>query len=143
MLGGLALYGLGAIVWLSVLSRIAVSVAYPFVSIGFLFTAALAVFILGEPLTRPVAIGTLLIMAGMVLFARMSALTQTRDVVVAMLVAGFGMGLLMPVYTVAIQNAASVAALLITTEAMVAEVKKNAGAGGMPPGAGGMGGMDF
>src|SRR6476646_9410881 len=46
----------------------------------------------------------------------------------------------------AIQNAASVAALLITTEAMVAEVpKKNAGAGGMPPGGGmgGMGGMDY
>ncbi|MGA9300960.1 MAG: chaperonin GroEL, partial [Bradyrhizobium sp.] len=45
----------------------------------------------------------------------------------------------------AIQNAASVAALLITTEAMVAELpKKNAGGGGggMPPG-GGMGGMDF
>ena len=43
----------------------------------------------------------------------------------------------------AIQNAASVAALLITTEAMVAEVpQKNAGAGGgMPPGGGGMGGM--
>src|SRR6202045_1991490 len=42
----------------------------------------------------------------------------------------------------AIQNAASVAALLITTEAMVAELpKKNAGAGGMPPGGGGMGGM--
>src|SRR5213596_3422228 len=48
------------------------------------------------------------------------------------------------VVRVAIQNAASVAALLITTEAMVAEVpKKNqGGAGGMPPG-GGMGGMDF
>ena len=46
----------------------------------------------------------------------------------------------------AIQNAASVAALLITTEAMVAELpKKNAGVG-MPPsggGMGGMGGMDF
>ena len=43
----------------------------------------------------------------------------------------------------AIQNAASVAALLITTEAMIAELpKKNAGAGGMSPG-GGMGGMDF
>ena len=44
----------------------------------------------------------------------------------------------------AIQNAASVAGLLITTEAMVAEIpaKKGAGggAGGMPPG---MGGMDF
>src|SRR3954469_5838257 len=45
----------------------------------------------------------------------------------------------------AIQNAASVAALLITTEAMVAELpKKNqGGGGGMPPGGGGMGGMDF
>src|SRR3984893_10920148 len=42
----------------------------------------------------------------------------------------------------AIQNAASVAALLITTEAMVAELpKKNAPA--MPGGGGGMGGMDF
>ncbi len=42
----------------------------------------------------------------------------------------------------AIQNAASVASLLITTEAMVAELpKKNAGPA-MPPG-GGMGGMDF
>ena len=44
----------------------------------------------------------------------------------------------------AIQNAASVAGLLITTEAMVAEIpaKKGAGGGGggMPPG---MGGMDF
>ena len=46
------------------------------------------------------------------------------------------------VVRVAIQNAASVAALLITTEAMAAEVpKKNAG-GGMPAG-GGIGGMDF
>jgi len=45
------------------------------------------------------------------------------------------------VVRVAIQNAASVAALLITTEAMVAELpKKNAG-GGMPQGGGGMGGM--
>ncbi len=43
----------------------------------------------------------------------------------------------------AIQNAASVAGLLITTEAMIAELpKKNSPAGGMPPG-GGMGGMDF
>jgi chaperonin GroEL (HSP60 family) len=45
---------------------------------------------------------------------------------------------------VAIQNAASVAALLITTEAMVAELpqKNSPAGGGMPPG-GGMRGMDF
>src|SRR5258705_284294 len=50
------------------------------------------------------------------------------------------------VVRVAIQNAASVAALLITTEAMVAEVpNKNMGGAGMPPGGGmgGMGGMDY
>jgi chaperonin GroEL len=42
-----------------------------------------------------------------------------------------------------IQNAASIAGLLITTEAMVAELpKKNAAGPAMPPG-GGMGGMDF
>jgi chaperonin GroEL len=47
------------------------------------------------------------------------------------------------VVRVAIQNAASVAGLLITTEAMVAEVpKKNQGAQAMP-GGGSMGGMDY
>jgi len=42
----------------------------------------------------------------------------------------------------ALQNAASVAGLLITTEAMVAELPKKQGPA-MPPGGGGMGGMDF
>jgi chaperonin GroEL len=42
----------------------------------------------------------------------------------------------------AIQNAASVAGLLITTEAMIAELPKKNQAPAMPPG-GGMGGMDF
>jgi chaperonin GroEL len=42
----------------------------------------------------------------------------------------------------ALQNAASVAALLLTTEAMVAEKpEEKEAAGGMPPGMGGMGGM--
>src|SRR5438046_119353 len=51
------------------------------------------------------------------------------------------------VVRVAIQNAASVAALLITTEAMVDEVPKKKEMPAMPPGGGGgtggMGGMDF
>jgi chaperonin GroEL len=42
----------------------------------------------------------------------------------------------------AIQNAASVAGLLITTEAMVAEMPKKQSAAPAMPG-GGMGGMDF
>jgi chaperonin GroEL len=52
------------------------------------------------------------------------------------------------VVRVALQNAASVAGLLITTEAMVSEHVDKSGAGGggggMPGGGmGGMGGMDF
>jgi chaperonin GroEL len=56
------------------------------------------------------------------------------------------MGIVDPVKVVrtALQNAASVASLLITTEAMIAELpKKDAPAGGMPGGMGGMGGMDM
>ena len=57
---------------------------------------------------KPSAVaGSILITVGMILFARMGAQTLRGGVVTAMLIAGFGMGLLMPVYTVAIQNAAS------------------------------------
>jgi chaperonin GroEL len=57
-------------------------------------------------------------------------------------------GIIDPVKVVrtALQDAASVASLLITTEATIAEApKKNAGGapGGMPGGMGGMGDMDF
>ena len=49
------------------------------------------------------------------------------------------------VVRIALQDAASVAALLITTEAMVSERPKKESAPSMPPGGGmgGMGGMDF
>jgi chaperonin GroEL len=48
------------------------------------------------------------------------------------------------VVRVALQDAASVAGLLITTEGMVADRPEPKGAPGMPPGGmGGMGGMDY
>jgi chaperonin GroEL len=43
----------------------------------------------------------------------------------------------------ALQDAGSVAGLLITTEAMVAEKPKKQGSAPAMPGGGGMGGMDF
>ncbi|HEV7982846.1 MAG TPA: TCP-1/cpn60 chaperonin family protein, partial [Xanthobacteraceae bacterium] len=43
----------------------------------------------------------------------------------------------------ALQDAASIAGLLVTTEAMVAEVPKDKPAMPAMPGGGGMGGMDF
>ncbi|MGO4437687.1 chaperonin GroEL [Rhizobium sp. RAF56] len=57
----------------------------------------------------------------------------------------FAMGIVDPVKVVrtALQDAASVASLLITTEAMIAELPKKDAPGGMPGGMGGMGGMDM
>jgi EmrB/QacA subfamily drug resistance transporter len=50
--------------------------------------------------------GSVLVAVGMILFARMGGATHRMDVVVAMVIAGMGMGLLQPVYTVAVQNVA-------------------------------------
>ncbi|HVP00478.1 MAG TPA: MDR family MFS transporter [Bryobacteraceae bacterium] len=50
--------------------------------------------------------GSILIAAGMILFARMNAETLRAEVVRAMIVCGFGLGLIQPVYTLAVQNAA-------------------------------------
>ncbi len=51
-------------------------------------------------------IGAVLIAGGMILFARMDATTAPAYVAWAMVIAGFGMGLLQPVYTLAVQNVA-------------------------------------
>jgi EmrB/QacA subfamily drug resistance transporter len=50
--------------------------------------------------------GSILVAAGMILFARMDGETARSYVVVGMIVAGLGMGLLQPVYTLAVQNVA-------------------------------------
>jgi len=51
-------------------------------------------------------IGSILLAFGMVLFARMTGDTTHGYVVWSMVVAGVGMGLLQPVYTIAVQNVA-------------------------------------
>jgi predicted MFS family arabinose efflux permease len=51
-------------------------------------------------------VGSILLAAGMVMFARMTADTSHGYVVWAMVVAGIGMGFLQPVYTIAVQNVA-------------------------------------
>lgn len=70
VLGGLALYGLGACVWLFVLARIELSAAYPFVGIGFILTMLIGAFALGEAVSATRIAGTLLIAAGCVCVAR-------------------------------------------------------------------------
>lgn len=67
VLAGLGLYGAGALLWLYVLARVDVSVAYPFVGLGFVLTAAFAVLILGEPVNALRLAGTGLVVVGVVL----------------------------------------------------------------------------
>ncbi len=69
MFGGLFLYGLSAVVWLFVLARLDVSVAYPFVALGFLVTMALGCLLFGEAFTVRKVLGTLIVMLGVYLVA--------------------------------------------------------------------------
>jgi drug/metabolite transporter (DMT)-like permease len=70
VIGGLALYGLGAIVWLFVLSRVELTAAYPLVGMGFILTMLIGIFCLGETVNVMRVGGTLLIAAGCVCVAR-------------------------------------------------------------------------
>jgi len=63
VLGGFLLYGVGAVVWLWVLSKWEVSRAYPMVGIGFLVTAAVGAMI-GEHITWSRGAGIVMICLG-------------------------------------------------------------------------------
>jgi len=66
---GLALYFLGAVVWLFVLARVDVTMAYPFVGLGFILTMILGAWFLSEPVGAVRIIGTLLVVAGVALIS--------------------------------------------------------------------------
>jgi len=70
IIGGLSAYVISAAFWLMVLSKIDVSQAYPFVGLGFIGTMLAAYFFFNEPLTTSKAIGTILVVCGILLIAR-------------------------------------------------------------------------
>jgi multidrug transporter EmrE-like cation transporter len=67
--GGFVLYGVGAVVWLAVLSRWDVSKAYPLVGFGFVLTAVVGAA-LGEQVSLVRSLGILLICAGVFVVSR-------------------------------------------------------------------------
>jgi multidrug transporter EmrE-like cation transporter len=69
VIGGLALYGLGTLVWLGVLQRIDVSQAYPFIGLGIALTAVLGYALFGETLGLQRILGILLVVAGIAVVA--------------------------------------------------------------------------
>ncbi len=70
VLCGLLIYFASAGVWLFVLARINVGLAYPFVGLGFVMTMLLAWLIRGEIPSVPQVVGTLTICLGIVIMAR-------------------------------------------------------------------------
>ncbi len=67
---GLVLYAVSVVNWLIVLDRMAFSVAYPLMSIGYIFTLALGVLLFREPLSPTRVLGVAVIIAGVVLITR-------------------------------------------------------------------------
>jgi multidrug transporter EmrE-like cation transporter len=69
VLCGLALYGLGTLLWLSVLRRIDVSQAYPFIGLGIALTAMLGYGLFGEALGPQRILGMLIVVGGIIVVA--------------------------------------------------------------------------
>jgi len=67
---GLIIYALSVGLWVWVLSKVDLSVAYPFVGVGFLVTMAFGIFLLNENVTPIRIIGTILIVAGCILVGK-------------------------------------------------------------------------
>jgi multidrug transporter EmrE-like cation transporter len=67
---GLLSYVISVIVWMLVLSRIPVGLAYPMVSIGYIVTAIMAYFLFQEDLSVTQIIGILVIIGGVYLITR-------------------------------------------------------------------------
>ena len=69
VLGGFVLYGLGAVIWLGVLSKWDVSKAYPLVGVGFALTVLVGL-LLGEQVSALRVGGVALICTGVFMVAR-------------------------------------------------------------------------
>ena len=70
VIGGLALYGVGTVLWLFALRQLDLSLAYPFVAMSFIMVMLSGIVFLGEPLQASRVIGMALIVAGLLVMAR-------------------------------------------------------------------------
>lgn len=67
---GLVIYGGGVLAWLYVLSKVDLSLAYPFVGVSFIVVMLFGIFLLQETVGPMRMIGTVLIALGCVMVAR-------------------------------------------------------------------------
>lgn len=67
---GLAIYGSSVAVWLWILSKVDLSLAYPFVGVSFVVVMLFGVFLLNETVTPLRIIGTIMIGIGCIFVAK-------------------------------------------------------------------------
>jgi len=67
---GLCAYVFSVAIWLVVLSKVEVSIAYPMISLGYVLNAITAYYLFGEDLTLSRLVGILVILLGVYLVAR-------------------------------------------------------------------------
>ena len=72
---GMFSYGISILLWMVVLSKVNVSLAYPFLSIGYIITTVISHFAFNEPITVPKILGISIICIGVVV------LTYSKDFV--------------------------------------------------------------
>lgn len=67
---GFLTYVISVLVWLLVLSRVEVSVAYPMISLGYVLNALTAYYLFGEALSASRLLGIIVILCGVYLVAK-------------------------------------------------------------------------
>jgi undecaprenyl phosphate-alpha-L-ara4N flippase subunit ArnE len=67
VVGGLAVFGISALAWLTALSKVPLSVAYPFNALGLLAVVGSSVLVLHEKVTPLAWLGVFCVAAGIVL----------------------------------------------------------------------------
>lgn len=70
IVAGIGLYGLGAVVWIVVLSRVPLSFAYPMLGLSYVLVLLVSRFILNEHVSLLRWVGALLIVTGAALVSR-------------------------------------------------------------------------
>lgn len=70
VLSGLVMYGLSFILWVKVLSKVDLSYAYPFVSLGYIVILCFSYYVLNESISLYRVIGTSLIIVGVLFVMR-------------------------------------------------------------------------
>lgn len=70
VLGGFLLYGISSLVWMMIISRVPLSLAYPMISIGYVVVVVLSRVLFHEHVSAMRFAGTLVICAGVVLISR-------------------------------------------------------------------------